>query len=137
MAEIEFIEVNGQQNTALELVGRLAATGGTGSASPVAKEGNLLLRADITSIDVTAWGADDVQNGTDYAPSKTDVVHETLQSAGVWKNLPGGGNLKFTCPATFFPDVEDVVVEVKVTLADASVIRGKSYLVHVQKVRGA
>ncbi len=137
MAEIEYIEVNGQQDTPLELVGRLTATGGTGSASPVAKEGNLLVRDDITSITITAWGADDVQNGTDYTPSKTDVIYQTLQTSGVWKNCPGGGNLKFTCPATFFPDVEDVVVEVKTVLADSGVIRGKPYLVHVQKVRGA
>lgn len=136
-SDVELMEVNGQQGTALELVGRLTATDGTGAASPVAAEGNLLVQGDIASIAITAWGEGDVQRGTTYAPDKTAVISNTLQTTGVWRNVPKGGNLKFTCPSTFFPSVEDVVVEVATTLTGGAVLRGRLFLVHVQKVRGA
>ena len=111
------------EDTPLTVMGRFCARQATGSASPVAKEGNVLLQADITSISVKAYDA----TGTlivETTPAKADVWFDTLQTSGVWTAVVRGGNFLYDCPATMFPTGNEMVtLEVTVTLTSTEPVR--------------
>lgn len=111
------------EDTPLTLMARFCARQGGGAVSPVAKEGKLLLKADITSISVKAYDSEGVLI-TSTTPSKTDVWYDTLQTADVWTAVVRGGNFLYDCPATMFPTGSVMVtIEVTVTLTSGEPVR--------------
>lgn len=131
---VNAVQVSVLEDTPYELYMRVTAFAGTGSASPVASEGNLLKIADVASIAVKAYDVTDgTQNGTTLAPTVNTTIYDTLQTTGVWSRISsGGGNCRIVCPATFFPTGgEQVQIEVTFTLTDASIIRGRTIMASV------
>jgi hypothetical protein len=104
---------------------------GTRTISPVATEGYLIKRADVTSISVKAW-YDGEQIGSTQAPAVSSVIYDTLQKAGVWSSMTSGdtvvgGNAHYQIPASLLDvDVADadavVRVEITLTMADGTAI---------------
>lgn len=89
------------------ILGRLTMDDGSGSASPVASEGNLVVAADLASIRIQVF---DITGGAETqtysaTPSASSVIQTTLQTSGIWgKILDGrGGNFKARIPSTAFP----------------------------------
>lgn len=111
------------EDTPLTILARLCAKTATGSASPVPEEGNLLLQADVTSVTCKIYD----EGGTiviSTTPTTSDVVYDTLQTTGVWKNLARGGNFLYTIPATGFPSgLTEVTVEITLTLSSGEPLR--------------
>lgn len=111
------------EDTPLTILARLCAKTATGSSSPVAEEGNLLLQADVALITCKVYD----EGGTiviSTTPTISDVVYDTLQTTGVWKNLVRGGNFFYTIPATAFPTgLTEVNAEITLTLSSGEPLR--------------
>ena len=134
MSDDLIFEVSGYQKTPLTLLARVCAEDATGSASPVTKEGSLVKQADVSGIAVKSFAVSDgAQNGSTQSPTASTVISDTLQTSGIWGNLPRGGNAKYTAPATFFPDAVQTKVEMTVTLTGGTVGR-VVWLVDVQPI---
>lgn len=122
MAEI-IRGVKNFEDTPYTIMGRFSALNASGAASPNEAEGELILKADITSISVKAYDA----TGTlivETTPAKADVWYDTLQTTGVWTKVARGGNFQYTCPATMFPAGNELVtLEVTVTLTSTEPVR--------------
>lgn len=104
------------------LLARVCAIAGTGSTSPVASEGKLIRQADVSSISVKAFDEDDAQIGSTQTATISATIFDTVQTSETWSLIPGGGNFRYTCPASFFPVGGNTVrVEVLVTLTDGIV----------------
>lgn len=111
------------EDTPYTVMGRFCARLATGATSPVAKEGKLILKADITSISVKAYDSEGVLI-VETTPSKTDVWYDTLQTTSVWTAVTRGGNFLYDCPATMFPSGNEMVrLEVTVTLTSGEPVR--------------
>lgn len=111
------------EDTPLTIMRRFCARQATGAVSPVAKEGKLILLADITSVSVKAYdSAGDLIVAT--TPAKADVWFDTLQTSDVWTVIVRGGNFLYDCPATMFPSGNELVtLEVTVTLTSGEPVR--------------
>lgn len=127
------IDVSVQEDTPYELYMRVTAFNGSGAASPVANEGNLVTQANVSSIAVKAYDMESgEQNGTTLAPVVADTIYNTLQTTGIWARLTNGGNCRIVLPATFFPTgSKQVQIETTFTLSDASIIRGRPVIANV------
>lgn len=111
------------EDTPLTIMKRICARLATGAVSPIAKEGKLILKADITSISVKAYDATGTLI-TSTTPSKTDVWYDTLQTTDVWTAVAQGGNFLYDVPATMFPSGNEMVtLEVTVTLTSTEPVR--------------
>lgn len=111
------------EDTPYTVMGRFCARLASGSTSPVAKEGKLILQADISSISVKAYDSEGVLIAS-TTPSKTDVWYDTLQTSDVWTAVVRGGNFLYDCPATMFPSGSVMVtLEVTVTLTSTEPVR--------------
>ena len=103
------------------IIARFAAISGSGAASPVDTEGNLITQSDVSSIAVKVFDADKMQVGSTLTPSASSTVFDTLQTSGTWGNLKDGGNFRYTVPGTYFPIGGTTNrVEVVITLADGN-----------------
>lgn len=111
------------EDTPLTLMGRFCARQATGSISPIAKEGVLLLKADITSISVKSYD-DEGTLITETTPAKADAWFDILQTTGVWAAVVRGGNFLYDCPAAMFPAGNELVrLEITVTLTSGEPVR--------------
>ncbi len=111
------------EDTLLTIMCRFCARQATGAVSPVAKEGKLILLADVTSVSVKAYDATGTLI-TSTTPTKTDVLYDTLQTSDVWTVVTRGGNFLYDCPATMFPTGNEMVrLEVTVTLTSGEPVR--------------
>lgn len=107
------------QNVGACIIARFASIYGTGAASPVATEGNLILQADVASIAVNVFSADNVRTGDALAPTAASTILDTIQTAATWGNIDDGGNFRYYVPGSMFP-IGDTTnrVEVVITLTD-------------------
>lgn len=109
------------EDIAQPIIARFWAIAGSGAASPVTTEGNLITQADVSSIAVRVFDADKSQIGSTLTPSASSTVFDTLQTSGTWGNLKDGGNFRYTVPGTYFPIGGTTNrVEVVITLADGN-----------------
>lgn len=122
MAEI-FVGESVFEDTPVTVLARVCARVASGSLSPIQTEGSLILLADVSSVAAKAYDeAGDLIAST--APSKADVVYDTLQTTGVFAKIPRGGNFSYDCPATFFPTGSvNVRVEITITLVSGEPVR--------------
>ena len=111
------------EDTPYTIMARFCARAATGSASPNQTEGNLVLKADVTSITVKAYDAvGDLITST--TPAENDVWFDTLQTTGVFARIARGGNFLYDCPATMFPSGNEMVrLEVTVILTSGEPVR--------------
>lgn len=107
------------QNIGACIIARFASIYGTGSASPVATEGNLVKQSDISSIAVNVFSSDNIRTGDALAPTAASTIFDTIQTAATWGNINDGGNFRYWVPGTHFP-IGDTTnrVEVVITLTD-------------------
>lgn len=127
-------EITAYQNTPCRLLARVCSDDATGAASPVDKDGKLLQQADISSISIKAFTAGTTtQVGSTQTPAASDVISNTLQTTGIWEELPRGGNFKYTLPAALLANETDTIVEASITLTGGTVCRVK-WLVHVEAI---
>lgn len=113
------------------ILGRAVARDGTGSASPVATEGNLIKRADLSSATVAVYDLSSATPETAvYSATLTisTVIYETLQTSGIWGLVADGEGGNFLCdlpPAAFPTGGHTYQVEVKLTTTGGSVGWGR------------
>lgn len=101
------------------LIARFASVFGSGSASPVATEGNLIQQADVSDISVKVFDSVGSQIGDTLTPAASAVVFDTLQTSATWGNLTQGGNFRYSVPGTYFPTGNTANrVEIVITLTD-------------------
>lgn len=101
------------------LIARFASIYGTGAASPVATEGNLIKQVDVASIAVNVFSADNIRTGDALAPTAASTIFDTIQTAATWGNIEDGGNFRYYVPGSYFPIGETTNrVEVVITLTD-------------------
>ena len=106
----------------LTMYGRLTAPGASGDASPVTAEGNLVKRADVSSISLTSI-SDGVQIGTTQSLTVATVIYQTIQTTGGWENVDDGGNALLTIPASLFETPnKSTQINATFTMADSTAI---------------
>ena len=122
MAEV-FVSDPVFEDTPVTILARVCARVASGSLSPIQTEGSLLKQADVSSISCKVY--DEV--GTliaETAPSKTNVIYDTLQTTGVFARIVRGGNFAYDVPATMFPvGAVNVQVEITITLTSGEPVR--------------
>jgi len=85
-----------KKDSSFTVLGRITAKNGSGAASPTASEGNLVQQADISSISIKQLDASGNEiSGRSATPSVSDVIHDTLQTSGIWGAISGGGNFEW------------------------------------------
>lgn len=113
------------------LLGRVCARNGGGSASPIAKEGNLIVQADLSTATLSAFDVTSNDRTTaHYTATLTisSVIYDTLQTSGIWLNIPDGLGGNFLCdvgPTAFPTGARLVRIEVKFTTGAGGVLWGK------------
>lgn len=118
---------------------RFCAISGSGAASPVTKEGNLITQSNVSSISVKIFDSTETQISTTLTPTAASTVFDTLQTTLTWGNIPDklGGNFRYVIPAAYQAsgDVTQYA-EVLVTLTDGTVLPAVwSY--YVKKLMGS
>ena len=116
-----------REDTQFTLMARFCAIAGSGAVSPVAKEGNLITQANVSSISVKIYDASGTIIGTELTPTASSTVFDTLGTTATWLNIEDGlgGNWRYTVAGTYAP-TGDVMerAEVLITLTDATVLVG-------------
>ena len=116
---------NAIESRACTIIARMTAINGNGAVSPVPSEGRLIVASDVASISVSVFDADSVQIGSSLMPSIVSTIFDTLQTSETWSLLNGGGNFRYTIPASHFPTGSvQQGIEATVTLNDGSKATG-------------
>ena len=122
------------------IIGRVTAFDGTGAASPLEEEGNLVKQADLTSIQVKIYNTQSETPTTAEQtanPTVASVIFDTLQTTGIWKLIRGGGNFKYDVAASWVPAGRTAYrIEVKFTTTGSKVYWGK-WQAETQEILGA
>lgn len=85
------------EDSSWKLLGRVTAEAGSGAASPIPSEGNLVEQADVSSVTVKLFDDDGIQQQTS-SPAVSATIIDSLNTSGIWENLPHGGNFQFAVP---------------------------------------
>lgn len=118
------------------IVGRVTARDGTGAASPVPEEGNLLLAADLSAITCRVF---DLKTLTEVTPAPTittAAILAALQTTGIFRLLKDaqsvvlGGNFLHDLPPASFPagatdGSQKYLIEYKYTTTGGTVAWGQ------------
>ena len=103
-------QVTAFRSVPIDLLGRITAVVGSGDASPIPTEGNLINQGDITSISVAAY-VNGRQISTTKTPSASSIIFNTLQTGGIWGLIDQGGNAKYKVPSDLL-DNESATVRI-------------------------
>ena len=134
------------EDGSFSLLGRLTAFDGTGAASPLAYEGNLVKQADLSTVTIKLFNLD---SDTPTTPEQTAtltisaVVFDTLQTTGIWTLLKTsggvslGGNFKYDVAASWVPTARTRYrIEVKFVSTGGTVYFGK-WQAETQEILGS
>ncbi len=127
MSGAQTFNMDVREDTQFTLMARFCAINGSGAVSPVAKEGNLITQANVSSVSVKVFDAAGALILTELTPSAASTVFDTLQTSATWGNIEDGlgGNWRYTVPGTYVPSPNVLqTVEVVITLTDGSTLPG-------------
>jgi hypothetical protein len=127
MSGAQTFNIEVREDTQFTLMARFCAISGSGAVSPVAKEGNLITQANVSSTSIKIYDASGTIIGTEITPSAASTVFDTLQSSATWLNIEDGlgGNWRYTVAGTYAPTGDAMQrAEVLITLTDGTVLPG-------------
>lgn len=118
--------VNWKEDSSCEVLGRVTARNGTGSATGVDGEGKFLQQADVSSITAKIYNLTDDPDGespVEQTLTVSQVILDTVDESGeVWTQDDIGYNFRHSIANTVFTDGGDIYrVEYKFTLTGGAV----------------
>jgi len=108
--------ISTKKDSSFTVLGRVTAKNGSGAASPIPSEGNLVQQDDVSTITIRQINESGTVLNTE-TPTVSSVIHDTIQTSGVWGAISGGGNFEWDAPYGWANSASTFILSIEIDYA--------------------